>query len=473
MRLLYHLLLCTLAVVALRAAEPSPTIVRVQVDQPRQAIQGMGGGAIFYEAHITSLAERQKHELQERLYDDLFTHVRTDFLHLMIRHDHEPANDNADPYVPAFRPGDFAYTRHTLAICQAARQRHPGMRLYATLYTPPVWMKTNGEPGAGGKSRATLKPGHELELAEYVWAFLDWMHRHGQTVEFVSIANEPDWPHTQPGYCLDPQSHAALFRIVGDYLVEMERRYPGTPRAQLVGPNVLSAVDCAERWVPPLLDKAGEALAVVGSHDYDRRGDRWRRLVEVSRGRPVWATEWCVNGEDHSPGLLRSAAEYWLAMTEAFNGGAHAWMAYDWVYPPRPGGEALVHVDWGSGYTLTKIYHGYRQWCLPLVPGMRNVPTQLSGPAAADFSKPGLKVAAFVSPDGRRLVVHAAAVQDSACPLELHLEGPLANLPVRRLRTSATEDMVDLPAVRFQEGQLADTVPPRGMVSYLIGYPNP
>jgi hypothetical protein len=217
------------------------------------------------------------------------------------------------------------------------------------------------------------------------------------------------------------------------------------------------------------LEKAGPSLAVVGSHDYDRRGDRWSVLTKAAKGRPVWVTEWCVNAVDHSPGLLNSAAEYWLAMTEAFNGGVTSWMAYDWVYPPRPGGEALIHVDWGNDYQLTKIYHGYRQWCAPLVPGMRNVPVELAGPAATGFSKPGLKAAAFLSADGKQLVVHAANVQDQPCEMILHLAGPFSHLPVRRLRTSATEDMATLPAASFENGQLSDSLPPRAMATYLLG----
>jgi O-glycosyl hydrolase len=457
------------ALLAAGTSRAEPTTVRIHPDQPRQTIEGMGGGAIFYEAHATSLAARGKAERQQQLYDDMFAKVRTDFLHLMIRHDHEPQNDNADPYLPEFEPAWFDYTKHTIAICEAAKKRQPAMQLYATLYTPPVWMKTNGDPSAGGEARATLKPGMELELAEYCWAFLAWMHRHGQTVRYLSIANEPDWPHTQPGYCLTPESHAELFAKVAAYLDEMARRHPEVPKPALVGPNLLSAVDTTERWLAPLLEKAGPSLAVVGSHDYDRRGDRWSVLTKAAQGRPVWVTEWCVNAEDHSPGLLNSAAEYWLAMTEAFNGGVTAWMAYDWVYPPRPGGEALIHVDWGNDYQLTKIYHGYRQWCAPLVPGMRNVPVELAGPAATGFSKPGLKAAAFVSADGKQLVVHAANVQDQPCDLILRLDGPFSQLPLRRLRTSATEDMAALPAAAFTDGRLADTLPARAMATYLVG----
>ena len=461
-----------IALAACLAALPAlaePTTVHILPDQPRQTIQGMGGGAIFYEGHVTSLAARGKDERQQQLYDDMFAKVRTDFLHLMIRHDHEPENDNADPYLPKFKPAWFDYAKHTIAICEAAKKRQPAMQLYATLYTPPVWMKTNGDPSAGGEARATLKPGMELELGEYCWAFLAWMHRHGQTVRYLSISNEPDWPHTQPGYCLTPDSHADLFAKVAAYLDEMASRHPEVPKPALVGPNLLSAVDTAERWLPPLLEKAGRSLAVVGSHDYDRRGDRWSVLTKAAKGRPVWVTEWCVNGEDHSPGLLNSASDYWLAMTEAFNGGVTSWMAYDWVYPPRPGGEALIHVDWGNDYQLTKIYHGYRQWCSALVPGMRNVPVELAGPAASGFSKPGLKAAAFLSADRKQLVVHAANVQDQPCEITLQLDGPFSKLPVRRLRTSATEDMAELPTAAFENGQLAETLPPRAMATYLLG----
>lgn len=456
---------------AIAASAPSgPTILQVEPGQKQQQLDGMGGGAIFYEAHITSLAARNKDSAQTALYDAMFRDVRTDFLHLMIRHDHEPQNDNADPWQPAFKDEWFAYAEHTAAICAAAKARQPGMKLYATLYTPPAWMKTNNDVSAGGKARGTLRPGMELELAEFCWAFLDWMQRRGHPVEFLSIANEPDWEHTQPGYWLTPEAHAALFAKVADYLKEMARRHPQVPAVKLVVSNTLSAVDCAKHWLPPLLKTASMDLAVVGSHDYDRRGDRWRALTKAAQGRPVWCTEWCVNGPDHSPYLLHSAGEYWLAMTEAFNGGASGWMAYAWVYPPRPGGEALIHVNWGLDFRLTKIYHGYRQWCLPLAPGMHVVTTTLSGPAASGFSAPGVKAAAFASPDGRRLVIHAAAVQDADAAISLRITGA-GNATIQRLRTSATASVDTLPAVTLKAGALEDTLPGRSMTTWLIGYP--
>jgi hypothetical protein len=144
---------------------------------------------------------------------------------------------------------------------------------------------------------------------------------------------------------------------------------PEVPNPKLVAPNMLSAVDTSERFLPMTLAAAGDQVDIVGNHDYDRRGHRWAKMRQVAGDRPVWVTEYCFNGRDESPGLIRSAGEFWLAMTEAFNDGVNVWMAYDWVYPPRQGGEALIHVGWGREYTLTKIYHGFRQWCAPLRPG--------------------------------------------------------------------------------------------------------
>ena len=160
-----------------------------------------------------------------------------------------------------------------------------------------------------------------------------------------------------------------------------------------------------------------------------RRGHRWAKMRKVAGDRPVWVTEYCFNGRDESPGLIRSAGEFWLAMTEAFNDGVNVWMAYDWVYPPRQGGEALIHLGWGREYTLTKIYHGFRQWCAPLRPGMRVARSEVTGQFASGIAQAGVKASAFRSADGRTLVVHIAAVQvqDSDADLEIRLGAPFDN----------------------------------------------
>jgi O-glycosyl hydrolase len=450
-------------------AAETPTRIEVNPTRPRQEYQGLGCGAIFYEGHITSLAARQNDERQRQLYDDLFAKVPTQFLQLMIRPDHEPRNDNDDPWKQSFDAANFKYCEHTLAIAKAARERRPDIQLFATLYTPPPWMKTNNAESGGGQSKATIKPGMELEVAEFIWAFLAHMARNGAAIQYLAIANEPDWPHEQPGYFLTPESYAELFRIVADYLAKMSSQQRDVPIPKLVGPNTLSAPDAAARYVPALLRKAGNPLAVIASHDYDMRGDRWGDLQKAARGRPVWMSEWCARKQDDSPGQIRSATEYGLAMHEVFTGGANVFMAYDWVYPPRKGGEALVHVDWGKDYELKKPYWLFRQWATPLTPGMRVVSVTAAGPGASKPGESGVKPTAFVSPDSRKLVVHIVNVQDKDAPITLTASGPFSTAnTIARQRTSAAEDCVTLEPLKRTTQGFADTLPARSMVTYLF-----
>jgi O-glycosyl hydrolase len=443
------------------------TTITVQTARVRQTFDGVGVGAIFYEGHITSLAARQKDELQQKLYDDMFSSVATDYLQLMIREIHEPANDNGDPWSPAFDKKNFAYCDHTLQIAKAALKRRPKLQLVATLYTPPPWMKTNGAASGGGEAKATLKDGLELELAEYAWAFLAYMQRNGAPVQYLCIANEPDWPHEQPGYFLTAAKHAALFKTVGEYLDKMSKKYPDVPKPKLVSPNTLSAPGAAKDYVPQTLRVAGKYLDVVASHDYDPRGDRWGALRKVAGNRPVWMTEWCPREKDASPGMIKSGIQYGGAMHDAFTGGVNVWMAYDWVYPPRDSGEALIHVDWGNGYVLTKPYHVFRQWAEPLVPGMHVVETHVAPPRRAEGK--AVMPTAFLAADGSKVIVHVVNAQDAPASIVLKVAGKLATATTAtRTRTSATEDVAALTELTSVKGGFADELPPQSMVTYSI-----
>ncbi|MEO6741080.1 MAG: glycoside hydrolase family 30 beta sandwich domain-containing protein [Chthoniobacteraceae bacterium] len=449
----YPLLLVAATCASISAHAASPVRVVVQPSKVRQPYQGIGCGAMFYEGHITSLAARGKDDRQRQLYDDMFAKVNTRFLHLMIRATHEPQNDNDDPWTPAFDPANFKYCEHTLAIAKAAKERRPDIELLATMLTPPPWLKTNNDES--GKGKATLKPKLELEYAEYLWAFLAHMARHGCPVKYLAISNECDWDHTQPGCFFEPDAHAKLFGIVGDYLDKMAVKFPDVPRALLVGPNTLSAPNAVKNYIPAMQRTAGKHLAVLAAHDYDMRGDRWGDLQKLARGRPVWMTEWCSRGEDDSTGQIKAAIDYGTAMHEAFSGGANVWMAYDWVYPKRNAGESLIHVDWGNDYTLKKPYWVFRQWSAALRPGMRVV--------ECGSSQAAVKATAFVSAD-RHLIVHVLNTADAESPVQLNIGGSAAL--TNRERTSTSEDAATLPALPPGAGGYADALPARSLTTY-------
>lgn len=449
------------------AAAAQPVRVTVQPAEVRQEFQGLGCGVQYYEAHVTSFAARHKDERQRQMYDDMFAKVPTRYLHLMIRPDHQP-KDNVDPWNPVFDPKDFAYCEHTLAIAKAARERRPDIEFLASLGTPPAWMKTNNDTSGGGKAKATLKPGLELKFAAYIWGFLAHMARHGEAVKYVAISNECDWPHDQPGCFFTPEAQAGLFAIVGDYLEKMATKFPDVPRAILVGPNTLSAPDAVKAYIPAMERKAHKYVKVLAAHDYDPRGDRWGDLRRLAGDRPVWCTEWCARDADDSPGQIRNAIECGRAMHDAFTGGANVWMAYDWAYPPRQSGEAFIHIDWGNDYTLIKPYWVFRQWATPLAPGMHVVRSAAAPEKTHDAAAAPVQPTAFLSKDGRSIVVHVLNVSDDESRFVLSVKGLARAKPAVRQRTSATQDMEELSPLAPAGPEYDDLLPARSLTTYRI-----
>jgi O-glycosyl hydrolase len=443
------------------AGAAAPLRITVDPAKLRQEYQGLGCGVMFYEGHVTSLAARQKDQRQRELYDDMFKNVPTRYLNLMIRPNHEPKNDNADPWTPAFDAANFKYCEHTLAIAKAAKERQPEIELVATLLTPPPWMKTNNAESGGGQAKATLRPKLELEYAEYIWAFLAHMAKGGAAVKYVAICNEPDWPHEQPGCYFTPEAHAELFAIVGDYLEKMAVKFPDVPKAILVGPNTLSAPGAVKSYIPAMQRRAGKYVSVLASHDYDMRGDRWGDLRRLAGKRSVWMTEWCARDADESPGQINSATEYARAMYEAFAGGANVWMAYDWVYPPGKGGEALIRVDWGNNYELKKPYWVFRQWASALSSGMHVLEANVAA------GEKDVKATAFGSADGKSIVIHLVNLAEQERSIALAINGPpWRAIPVQRQRTSATQDAAELTPLPPDASGISDILPARSVTTY-------
>jgi O-glycosyl hydrolase len=436
--------------------------VIIQPTRLRQEFQGLGCGVQFYAGHITSLAARQKDNLQRKLYDDMFAKVPTRYLHIGIPADLGPQNDHADPSAVAQDPASFKNCVPLIEIAKAAKARLPDIELLASLESPPAWMKTNNAVGGGGKEKATLKPGMELKFAEYIWNFLAHMAKCGAPVKYVAISNECDWPHEQPGCFFTPEAHATLFKVAGSYLEKMAAKDRSVPRAILVGPNTLSAPGAAKDYLPAMYrNGANKYLEVIAAHDYDPRGDRWGALRKIAGERPVWMTEWCARDADESPGQINSGTLYAAAMHEAFAGGANVWMAYDWAYPPRKGGEALIHIDWGNDYTLKKPYWVFRQWASPLLSGMRIVAADTSGPSAA-----GVKATAFLAKDGKSLVVHIVNATDVEARIAMNISGAPRGKPATRHRTSATEEMTELPPLEAASGKYSEALPARSLTTY-------
>jgi len=433
----------------------------IETTNTKQEYRGMGCGTIFYSKHMTSFSKSGKDKLQNRFYDDIFKEVRTDYLQVMIPPDLEPVNDNEDPYKIAFPATNFVANASKLAICKAAKERRPEMKIYATLYTPPAWMKTNGAVSGGGEAYGTYKKGFGLEVCEYVWAYLIHMHDEGVPVDYLSLCNESDWGHSQPSYYLTPENHAKIHKTYFDYADKIKLRHPDVKPPKVVGPNMLSARGAAMKYWPAMKRlKVDTKMSVLASHDYHRSSKRWTQLRKVAgEERDVWCSEWSYHREDKSPDLIVSATEFWARMIECFNDGVNAWHAYDWAYPPRQAGEAFTHIQWGKSYHKPRSYWAFKQWCNALEPGMDVVQSYALGVHK-------VHVCGFLSPDKKTLVVHMVNLEDEEVKTKLKVKdfGPYR---YTTQRTSRTETMKETPEEPGNDS-LERVMRPRQMVTYFM-----
>ena len=104
---------------------------------------GLGGGVLFYDNQfdITSGAD---------LYDWCFRDVQTSFLHVLIRPDYLKEEERGDWRSLDLAKFDFRALERPFRIIKQALERNPSLKIYASLYSPPAWMKTNNATGGQG-----------------------------------------------------------------------------------------------------------------------------------------------------------------------------------------------------------------------------------------------------------------------------------------------------------------------------------
>lgn len=86
---------------------------------------------------------------------------------------------------------------------------HPGLRILASPWSAPSWMKDNGKPKGG-----TLLQEDYSVYAEYLAKYLKGMLAHGITIATITVQNEPENPKNTPSMVLTAEQEA---EFIGKY----------------------------------------------------------------------------------------------------------------------------------------------------------------------------------------------------------------------------------------------------------------
>ncbi|SHK63142.1 glycoside hydrolase family 30 protein [Epilithonimonas mollis] len=174
--------------------------IDIDLGQKFQTIDGFGytltGGSVQV---INQLSATKKEELLQDLFSDKENSIGVSYLRLSIG-----ASDlNSDVFsyndLPAGQT-DLTLANFSMSKDQAVIDMlkkiltiNPSIKIIATPWSPPVWMKDNGSSIGG-----SLKPEYYSVYAQYFVKYIQGMKAQGITIDAITPQNEPLHPGNNP-----------------------------------------------------------------------------------------------------------------------------------------------------------------------------------------------------------------------------------------------------------------------------------
>ena len=296
----------------------------------------------------------------------------------------------ADPTLADFSVAhDEAYT---IPILEQAESLNPSMKLVATEWSPPAWMKTNDSMLGGGTG--TLDSSDYGTLAQYFVKFLLAYQAAGVKIWAVTPQNEPSNAPSSYSGMLFPASDEATF-IADDLAPALSQAGLGT--AILGGDDVSVNTSYADT----LLGNSSVYNDLYGTawHCYENNLGQMTTIHDSYPGKKLYETE-CSTG----PGIAPvNAAQDALESTYDWASGALLWnLALNTAGGPKTGAgctncTGLVTIDQSTGTaTFTDNYYQLGQFSKFIVPGATHIGSSDSG---------GIWSQAYRDPDGTEVTV--------------------------------------------------------------------
>ena len=197
------------------ASADQATSIRVDSSQTFQSIDGFGfcltGGSA---ANLIRMSRTERTALLMELFAADSTNIGVSYLRLSIGasdlNDHVFSYDDlptgqTDPELKKFsvapdRADVVPIMKEILAI-------YPDLKILASPWSPPAWMKTTGDTRGG-----SLKPEYFASYAQYFVKYIEAMRAENIRIDAVTIQNEPLNPNNNPSLFMPASQQAAFLK---------------------------------------------------------------------------------------------------------------------------------------------------------------------------------------------------------------------------------------------------------------------
>lgn len=294
---------------------------------------------------------------------------------------------------------------HLIPFLKAAQVEHPGLRFWASPWTPPSWMKTGykkDNPNGGNAVKPSYFDGGNMRndpdvleaYSKYFVKFVEGYAAEGIEIEIVAPQNEPGYEQNYPSCLWDG---ATFKNFIGQHL---------GPKMEAMGVQIMLGTlsnDQTDLAVASAVTSDATAMGYVSL-----AGVQWGVLDRVVGGTgfsglPVWATEHrCGNypweggyNSTQAPNDHAYGVESWGRIRDAIGKGkVTSYTSWNMVLDKLGLGNdfsrdwkqnALLVADGGS-VNPTPAYYAFRHFSQYAAPGAKVVGT--SGGDAVGFKNP-------------------------------------------------------------------------------------
>lgn len=194
--------------------ESSASIV-INSEAKFQVMDGFGfsltGGSA---QHLLSLPESQRQTLLEELFGDNENSIAISYLRISLGSSdldekafsyNDIGLDREDRNLTEFSLGEDE--NDLLPVLKEILAINPELKIMASPWSPPAWMKTNKSTKGG-----SLKEEYYDVYAKYFVKYLKSMAAHGIIIDAITVQNEPLHPGNNPSLYMTPEAQAEFIK---------------------------------------------------------------------------------------------------------------------------------------------------------------------------------------------------------------------------------------------------------------------
>nr|WP_322623320.1 glycoside hydrolase family 30 beta sandwich domain-containing protein [uncultured Flavobacterium sp.] len=169
-----------------------------------------GGSAL----HISKMSSEARAKLLKEIFGDGPQDIGVSFIRvsvgasdldeLLFSYNDLPAGQT-DPNIEKF---DLGYDKkYLIPVLKQILAINPNIKLLASPWSPPVWMKDNGDTRGG-----SLKPEYYPSYAKYLVKYIQEMKKEGINIYALTIQNEPLHPGNNPSLLMPADAQKVFVR---------------------------------------------------------------------------------------------------------------------------------------------------------------------------------------------------------------------------------------------------------------------